>query len=1152
MRPFFTAAGEEGQEKKGEEATVINELPSDTPAACMAVDIMKLGYKNTIKPRILLIHKDGLLFLSTSPPPCEHDEGVSKVDGRSSFLDYRVRRFIPLCAIDALTLYARGTVLRIQVMREHDVVIWRSEKTTICRELKNAGLGILTVANRIIELYASVSLSSLVLHSVEDLTLPTSLQLSKNDIGRMFLLAESYAPLQSRFVRRRHTARIMKIVACEHRKECDGTECIDLRRCAEMWGGGGGDEEDGLGVEVGVVVKLFSWNAVKVTRSFCTITCRGQSPHSDALLSFVQDYPVVVMMEKVRMVSMATSIVSRWPPTDDVVKMRRSKHDREDQKDILDARHDVVYDATPIAGTRSLLLTKHDVVLFHDEAGDAQRSGALVYSLYSLARMGVELPCHGEDAGGGKLTMIFEGRAGGQDMPTRATTLPAGEKEEEEEEEEEGERIQQTTIVMEFPTPPSRVDRCEGDYREQLCTAGMIANAILVLLGCDGIDVPVLVRSPSSSSSSFETRFSLAENEEDEGDEDTVHVLEKKHRRSFPDFVREPRDYRRPVGVIPRRFASDKTLLARQVLRLTARRVWKTCLLVVTPNILFVCDTTTLVRRRILFSTLMGMKLLLHHSEGPLLLMCIYGEHDLVLKQHSTTPSWLPLNTVADVIVGEHPMIFLDEVSLAGARGKLKNLLRRRLLRPPRRCASVPKHKMWFHAYLSNASMEMFYDALRQERKRMHPKEGAQQIDTSSPLISSCERISEGSISDPRVLHLIEKLMTESLVGLWRGTIFVNFKLKEEQEGVHPTQHQRRMGLDEEADYQNGVMSFTRELQSRLLTPVCMDMTENSVLHVCDGVVCEGQAQTISTNTSGGGELRGVQATLRMQEKQPYNTVAVEQDGVHALFRYLPNTNLGSFARTELLNAGLFPSGVDLLATERRDILVPGRGTAMNKKHQSFSLFPFHLRSRFFSLEDLTPMTTAPAKFISSSPSTPLLFPYRIADDVALWAHEVPNPLFLMNIGPTWTMVRFQCNDDAMICVGNAAFVRHVHRTMRSVTFYHTEDERNTVTCFFYPVNQNGNASWSEDKNNPAPCWGKTTHVRRLLQDVLLVPFSSFLLQDDFHGIFHYGAIRLLNDTVFCRVGRYRWFEIPLPLLIKDWGGGSGVEKMTRFCQCSC
>ncbi|RNC39564.1 hypothetical protein TcCL_NonESM11068, partial [Trypanosoma cruzi] len=374
MRPFFTAAGEEGQEKKGEEVTVIHELPSDTPAACMAVDIMKLGHMNTIKPRLLLIHEDGLLFLSTSPPPCEHDEGVSKVDGRSSFLDYRVRRFIPLCAIDALTLYARGTVLRIQVMREHDVVIWRSEKNTICRELKNAGLGILTVANRIIELYASVSLSSLVLHSVEDLTLPTSLQLSKNDIGRMFLLAESYAPLRTRFVRRHRTARITKIVACEHRKECDGTECIDLRRCAEMWGGGGGDE-DGLGVEVGVVVKLFSWNAEKVTRSFCTITCRGQSPHSDALLSLVQDYPVVVMMEKVRMVSMATYIVSRWPPTDDVVKMRRSKHDMEDQKDILDARHDVVYDTTPIAGARSLLLTKHDVVLFNDEAGEAQRSG---------------------------------------------------------------------------------------------------------------------------------------------------------------------------------------------------------------------------------------------------------------------------------------------------------------------------------------------------------------------------------------------------------------------------------------------------------------------------------------------------------------------------------------------------------------------------------------------------------------------------------------------------------------------------------------------------------------------------------------------------------------------------------------------------------
>ncbi|EKF38737.1 hypothetical protein MOQ_001052 [Trypanosoma cruzi marinkellei] len=1132
MKTSFTAADEEGQEKEGEEITVIHDLPSDIPAACMAVDIMKLGYKNTIKPRLLLIQKDGLLFLSTLPPPCELDEEASMMDGKSSFLDYRVRRFIPLCAIDALTLYARGTVLRIQVMREHDVFIWRNEKSTICHGLTHTDLGIITVANCIIELYASVSSSSLVLHSVEDLTLPVSLQLSKNDIGRMFLLAENYAPLRSRLVRRRHTARRMKIVASEHCKECDVTECVDLRRCAEMWGGGG-DEEDGSDVEVGAVVKLSSWNAVKVTRSFCTITCREQSSHFDALLSFVQDHPVaVLMMEKVRKVSMATSIVSRWPPTDDVVTMRRLKHDMEDQKEILDARHTVLNGTTtPMAGARSLLLTKHDVLLFHDGAGDGQRRGALAYSLYSLARMIVELPRRGEDAGGGRLTMFFEGRVGSHDMPTRATTLPAKEKQEEV---EEVERIQQTTIVMEFPTPPLHVNRCEGEYREKLCTAGMIANAILVLLGCDGIDVPFMVRFPSSSSS-FETLFSLAENEENEN---TARVLEKKQRRFFTDFVREPRDYRRPVGVIPRRFASDKTLLARQVLRLTARRVWKTYLLVVTPNTLFLCDTTTLVRRCVSFSTIMGMKLLLHHSEGPVLLICIYGEHDLVLKEHPTTPSWLPLNTVADVILKEHPMIFLDVVSLAGAKGNLKNLLRRRLLRPPRRCASVPKHKIWFHAYLSKASMEMFYDTVRQERASMRLKEGVQQIDTSLPLMSSCMRISERSVGDPRVLHLIEKLMTEPLMSLWRDNIFVNGNSKkEEQERVHPTQPQRRMELDEEADHQNGAMSLTRELQPQPLTSVCMDMTENHVSHVCGGVLCKSQAQTISTTASGEGLIRGVQATVCTQENQPYNTLAVEWNGIHALFRYLPNFKLGSFAHTELLNAGPFPSDVNFVATEKRDSLVPGNGTEMKRERRPFSFFSFHLQSRFSSLEDVNFMTTSPAKFTSFFPSTSLLVPYRIADDVALWAHEVPNPLFWINIGPAWTMVRFQCNDDAMICVGNAAFIRHVHHTMRSVTFHHTEDEINTVTCLFYPVNQSGNVSWLEDNNDPAPCWGKTAHVRRLLQDVLLVPFSSFLLHNVSHGLFQYGAIRLLHDTVFCRVGRYRWFEIPLPLLIKDWGG---------------
>ncbi|KAH9598481.1 hypothetical protein LSM04_000285 [Trypanosoma melophagium] len=85
---------------------------------CLVVNVVKLGCANTTKVRLL--HMSGEGSVSLSPLPVVGNESPEIL------LNFVVKRFIPLFAIDTINTYAQDTILHMTVKREHDIVLWKN------------------------------------------------------------------------------------------------------------------------------------------------------------------------------------------------------------------------------------------------------------------------------------------------------------------------------------------------------------------------------------------------------------------------------------------------------------------------------------------------------------------------------------------------------------------------------------------------------------------------------------------------------------------------------------------------------------------------------------------------------------------------------------------------------------------------------------------------------------------------------------------------------------------------------------------------------------------------------------------------------------------------------------------------------------------
>ncbi|KAH9598511.1 hypothetical protein LSM04_001825 [Trypanosoma melophagium] len=233
-------------------------------------------------------------------------------------------------------------------------------------------------------------------------------------------------------------------------------------------------------------------------------------------------------------------------------------------------------------------------------------------------------------------------------------------------------------------------------------------------------------------------------------------------------------------------------------------------------------------------------------------------------------------------------------------------------------------------------------------------------------------------------------------------------------------------------------------------------------------------------------------------------------------------------------------------------MLLESPGVVYQKSYMSSDPIHNSIKDRYKQLFDITCplekqvlMETFPKSLtlpIHTLPS-PSLIPYTKADNVAQGACEVHNPIISFNGDSSWKLARFQCNNDVLICIGNNAFIERVHHIF-SCTSPHSflmESEK-IVSCFFYSYDITGNRNINHVKNDE-PCWGNTTKVHHLLRGVLLVLllslsslFTRMTLDNSVSECKPTNAPQLLRHVVYCRVGGYRWFEIPLPMFVEDLG----------------
>ncbi|KEG12512.1 hypothetical protein DQ04_01651030 [Trypanosoma grayi] len=1116
----------------------------------MVVNVLRLDEARATKSRQLLISMAGLFFLSIAPTRQQQQQSVgaegAKSHATAALLGGVLKRFIPLCGVDALTTYACGTVLHVEVKREHDVVLLRDMSSTTATASSSddrGGASILEVANRIVELRTAFSPFPLVLRSIDTMPLPSWPQLSKQYIAELFPLSEGYTNVRLRLALRRYASMCSDAVAVDcTSEEHDGNRCNCLLAWAEAWK----DASEAMTVDVEEEVTLSDWNAASLLRP-CRVVLGKVLPLSlpTWLVSLVLKQHVVLGTE-VRVVSTTTRIVRQWPP---VSHAEATRHPRQQKPKEEKEEEWAVGDTSKkkaVAEIEWLLLTCDGLILSNSRRDGTQlhheQDGLLVKSLYSLAKIQVDQSSCSNDGiattscldnvgpmKGSRIILFFEERA---EMHSNMTyQLPPAVAHRVEGSaftvgDDKKAAIMQTECVLCIPSVSASL--FAGSAAPQCCDARTIANAIAVLLGRDGISIPVVMEStPRAESFSlsldtfasledgadediiidFDDDIELGDDFEIEYDIDDIGIGEdlaagdvfvdddiaaaaasaagdaaSLSRTSPPpqqQQQQEPPDYRRPVGPIPRQFTSDVTLLARQVLRLTSKRVWELRVLVVTHNTLFICDKRTSVRRRIPLAAIVLIRLLLHHREGSAVVCHVRCEHDLVVKEHPATPSWLALGDFAHLIVRECPSICFKETNLADAKDKLKVLLKHLDLRRVSRCASIPQRVERFHESRHSTATKVRVDT--QQRSEASKGGGI-----------SVVPVKKDGNSHQGDVPVEASVVSGTVRPAWNAGTQLPFTSRLETPAHEVTKIDRF--LLNEATARELLLKLEHSRRRRILQ--CF--------------------------------LRGADAPQEQEEEASLTLSEAKVAQVPRALDY-DDTSLCCVASNpvELENAA---------AASAKSVSMTNGRLQSCRSPPEVALHTAAAESDAVLEEGRRSVCPRCGK---GRPQ--LLVPYTRADDVAQWAREVLNPLSSLDTTSSWTVVRFQCSNDVMVCVGNTAFVRHVRHAMPSILDGAMLTGGHIVTCYFYPFGL-GTTLRTNNARCPPPCWGGTLQVQQLLREVSSVPLSTLLLPlscvdaNAPSAVFPATATasRLLHNAVYCRVGSHRWFEIPLSLFVAD------------------